>query len=129
MRTALPEGIARVECEGASWSKVDRAQIQSDQASARVQGMKIRAAEDPPKAAPRGFPYAHRTCAEWGPAQLPKTKPKKPQRKPKWRRYQMTDEGRVEDAREGSKQLCEAIRCAHSVHIGDEHSVEAYDRR
>lgn len=33
--------------------------------SARLQGMKIRAKLDPPRAATGGFPYPARTCAEW----------------------------------------------------------------
>lgn len=46
-------------------NKVVHAQRQSELAFARVQGMKIAAELDPPKAAVGGFPYRSRTCAEW----------------------------------------------------------------
>jgi hypothetical protein len=60
-------------------SKLRKAQVESDKATARLQGMKLRAELDPPRAAVGGFPYPARTCAEWGTTK-DKTKPRKPKR-------------------------------------------------
>lgn len=100
----LPEGVGRpVRRHG--WSKIERAQLQSDQAIARVQGMKLHAELDPPQAAPEGFPYPHRTCREW--AGQPKPVPV--DREPRWRPREMTDSERIEDAQRGSRLLKAAI--------------------
>lgn len=48
-------------------AKIRHAQAESDKATSRLQGMKIRANMDAPKPASGGFPYPARTCAEWGP--------------------------------------------------------------
>lgn len=44
---------------------INAAKLATAKATARLQGMKLRAMLDPPKEAPRGFPYPARTCAEW----------------------------------------------------------------
>lgn len=46
-------------------AQIRRAQYRSDLATARLQGMKLRAQLEPPTAATGGFPYPARTCAEW----------------------------------------------------------------
>jgi hypothetical protein len=45
--------------------KLTAAQRASDCATARLQGMKLRAELYPPQAAVGGFPYPARTCADW----------------------------------------------------------------
>jgi hypothetical protein len=48
-------------------NRIRSAQIQSDRATARLQGMKLRSQLEPPRAAEGKFPYPARTCAEWRP--------------------------------------------------------------
>lgn len=55
------------EADDYAKAKIRHAQLESDLATARLQGMKLRAKLDPPRAAEPGFPYPHRTCAEWRP--------------------------------------------------------------
>lgn len=92
------------------FTKIERAQAQSDLATARVQGMKISAMLRQPTAAPAGFPYPHRTCAEWTRVE---GRPGKARKRPA--DYQplsdeMTDRQRRSDARKGSASLRDAIR-------------------
>jgi hypothetical protein len=42
-----------------------RAHLGTQGATARLQGMKLRAQIEPPRAAEGTFPYPHRTCAQW----------------------------------------------------------------
>jgi hypothetical protein len=92
-------------------TRLQRALAASECARARVQGMKIAARENPPRAAPPGFPYPHKTCAEWIAAPKER-KPRKP--KPVW--FDMpadTSTARYrKDAVRGSAQLRDAIRRA-----------------
>lgn len=53
------------EADDYAKARVRTAQVQSDLATARLQGMKARAKDNPPTAAKGGFPYPARTCAEW----------------------------------------------------------------
>jgi hypothetical protein len=49
-------------------NRIRTAQVASDLATARLQGMKARAKLCPPQAASGTFPFGHaRTCAEWRP--------------------------------------------------------------
>lgn len=68
----------------------------SRMAAARLAGMKLRAALDPPRAAVRSFPYPGRTCAEW-------TEYGGPER-------EMSLAERRRDAKAGSARLRDAIR-------------------
>jgi hypothetical protein len=77
-------------------NRLARAQRDSEAAKARVQGMKLRAQLDPPRAATGGFPYPGRTCAEVG-IGLPR---------------EMTLAERKEDARKGSAMLRKALKRA-----------------
>lgn len=89
----------------------------SDCARARVQGMKIRAKLDPPRAATGGFPYPARTCAEWHRADgLCGYRPLRPAE----RIYtdlppDATFAKRRQDAIEGSAKLKAAIEAAMKV--------------
>lgn len=68
-------------------------------ALARLQGMKLRARLDPPRAAVGTFPYPHRTCAEWEDLPCGTIVAR-----------EQTDAERRKDAREGSAKLRDAIR-------------------
>jgi hypothetical protein len=48
-------------------NRIRTAQVGSELATARLQGMKLRAELDPPRPAQGKFPYPARTCAEWTP--------------------------------------------------------------
>lgn len=46
-------------------NRISQALQQSELTFARVQGMKLRAKLNPPRAATGGFPYRARNCAQW----------------------------------------------------------------
>lgn len=48
-------------------NRIRAAQVGSELAAARLQGMKLRAELDRPRPAEGKFPYPARTCAEWTP--------------------------------------------------------------
>jgi hypothetical protein len=79
-------------------ARVRHAQLGSDCATARLQGMKLRASLDPPRAAEGTFPYPARTCAEWD------------ERHGAFVERQMTQAERRRDASQGSRKLRDAIR-------------------
>lgn len=81
------------------WTKIESAQFQSALATARVQGMKLRAQSDPPTAAKGGFPWPHRTCAEWTVTPSGKFIPR-----------ELTLLERKREAKRGSNKLRDAIR-------------------
>jgi hypothetical protein len=74
-----------------------QAHVGSALATACLQGMKLRAKLNPATAAIGTFPYCHRTCAEWGEAELPQ---------------EMSLQERRKDARQGSAKLRDAVRKA-----------------
>lgn len=80
-------------------------------AIARVQGMKIAAMVDPPRAATGGFPYPARTCAEWKQSEAnARTKPRNAKPTEDLLGREMTTAERRQDAIEGSARLKEAIQ-------------------
>lgn len=77
---------------------LNQAKLGSAKATARLQGMKLRAQLNPPQAAAGGFPYPARTCAEWE------------EQNGAIVERQMTQAERREDAKRGSRRLRDAIR-------------------
>lgn len=79
-------------------ARLTQAMTGSKLATARLQGMKIRAKASPAIPAAGAFPYPHRTCAEWEEV------------KGRFGEKEMSQNARRRDAKRGSAKLRDALR-------------------